>query len=122
MNLEAGAQALRGKRIASIDLKDDVLWIGLDKGDVFARVLDAGQQCCEHRYMRTDDDLQDFVGAEIRGLEVRGTTRDDSGHDSADVQFLLLQTDKGDLTLSNHNNHNGYYGGFDIEVLLGDAP
>jgi len=30
------------------------------------------------------------------------------------VQFLTIITDNGTFTVSNHNIHNGYYGGFFI--------
>lgn len=39
-------------------------------------------------------------------------------NDVHEVQFLVVHTDKGDLTMSSHNEHNGYYGGFSIEARV----
>ena len=36
--------------------------------------------------------------------------------DCHEVQFLEVKTSKGSFTMSSHNEHNGYYGGFSIEV------
>jgi hypothetical protein len=30
--------------------------------------------------------------------------------------FLEIHTDRGSFTMANHNVHNGYYGGFAVEV------
>ena len=78
------------------------------------------QFCCEQRFMRTDDDLADGIGAILLGIEVRNAptewTDDERDHESAthEVQFLTIITDNGTFTVSNHNIHNGYYGGFSI--------
>jgi hypothetical protein len=29
-----------------------------------------------------------------------------------EVQFLIVDTDRGSFTCETHNEHNGYYGGF----------
>lgn len=79
-------------------------------------IYDDGQSCCEHRYMRTDDDLNDLVGCKLLGLELKEapTVMDDwSEHE---IQFLEVKTDKGCVTMASHNEHNGYYGGFSIEL------
>lgn len=70
--------------------------------------------CCESRFMRTDDDLSSFVGAEFIGAEVRDGPTTKSEYTIDEIQFLVIHTDRGDITMSSHNDHNGYYGGFDI--------
>ena len=81
---------------------------------------DNGQLCCEHRFIRTDDNLADCIGAILLGIEVRDAptewTDDERGHESKahEVQFLTIITNNGTFTVSNHNIHNGYYGGFSI--------
>jgi hypothetical protein len=114
-NAESAATmtAAIGKRIVALDLSDDRLTIALDDGSRI-ELFDDGQSCCETRYMRTDDDLADFAGAELRGAEVRDAASLDHEWGQHEVQFLVVQTDKGDLTISAHNEHNGYYGGFSI--------
>ena len=81
-------------------------------------IADKSHQCCEARWMTTDDDLQYFVGAKVLGLEVLNAP--DGPTDSAgsvhEVKFLNLTTSKGVITFQTHNEHNGYYGGFDVAV------
>ncbi len=119
----AGADCLIGKSIVAITIDD--AWLHIATGDgKNVTVGDYGQCCCESRYVRTDDEVQDFVGAEVTGAEIRDIAEGDSTDgDCHDVQFLLLKTSKGDLTLSCHNEHNGYYGGFDVQAKekAGDA-
>lgn len=105
-----------GKTIASVDLKDDGLCLRFTDGSGI-RFADEGQSCCEHRYMRTDDELSYYVGAELRGAELRDAPSSTDGtSDAHDVQFLAIQTDRGEFVMSSHNEHNGYYGGFSVEV------
>ena len=54
-------QAVIGKQIESIELIEDEIVLKTSNGGV--KLLDDGQSCCESRYMRTDDDLSEFVGA-----------------------------------------------------------
>ena len=76
-------------------------------------LFDDGRSCCESRYVHTDDDLAAFAGAVFNGCEIReapNLTDDDSG--VHEVQFLLVHTSLGVVTIETHNEHNGYYGGF----------
>jgi hypothetical protein len=118
------AEKVVGRKITALELRDDVLQVTLE-GAALA-LADMGQDCCEERYMRTDDDLQSFVGATLFGVEVRaapsietGETRGDPCHD---VEFLVVHTDRGDLTMSSHNEHNGFYEGFMVEAHVELAP
>lgn len=74
--------------------------------------------CCEHRYMNTDDDLNYFRDSKLLNVEIRDVEFKDSDYDTHEIQFLVITTSKGALTIENHNVHNGYYGGFDLEVCL----
>ncbi|MDC6673798.1 hypothetical protein OEZ80_25875, partial [Leclercia adecarboxylata] len=76
-------------------------------------IRDDGQSCCESRYMSTDDDLSSFVGATFLGCEIEDGPHeaDDPDHET---QFLIVSTSLGKFTVVNHNEHNGYYGGFSI--------
>jgi len=99
----------------------DTLKVTFDDGSMLT-AYDAGQSCCEHRYMRTDDKFEDFVGAKLLSMELKEapTTTDEYG-DEHEVQFLELMTSKGALTMASHNEHNGYYGGFAIELRYTDG-
>lgn len=79
------------------------------------RIFDDGQSCCEHRYMRTDDDLSHFVGATLLDAELRDGGSQEEEYECKDCQFLIVKTSKGEFTVQNYNEHNGYYGGFAIE-------
>ncbi len=73
-------------------------------------ISDAGQQCCEHRYLSADGDTFDhYMGANLVGLELKSAPDGDE-----DIVFLDVLTSAGTFTLSAHNEHNGYYSGFDI--------
>jgi hypothetical protein len=104
-----------GRPIECVTLMDDVLVIRFQNNSAI-RLLDRGQDCCERRYMTTDDDLHYFSGALLLSAEVLDAPSIDAGDESHDVQFLHVTTSKGVFTVSTHNEHNGYYGGFDVVV------
>ena len=104
-----------GKEIAGVTLLDSRLhFVFTDKTEVY--VTDSGQDCCETRYMTTDDDLNSFIGTKLLGLEIKDAPDVDVDGFVHEVQFLEIQTSKGVFTMANHNEHNGYYGGFCITV------
>jgi hypothetical protein len=118
--------SLKYKEIKCITLEDSVIRIVLANGwrkpDVEICIWDAGQQCCESRFITCDDDLSSVVGADFINLTKapapasEAEDPDDNDEVGDDPMFLILQTDKGFLTFVTHNVHNGYYGGFDIVV------
>lgn len=76
-------------------------------------LFDDGQSCCEHRYMDTDDDLSEFADARLLDIELKDAPDQEDEWDQVhEIRFLDVKTDKGTFQLSNHNEHNGYYGGF----------
>lgn len=118
--LSEDAQALiasfANQPIKALSISDDEIMLTFEgaKGLIF---WDEGQQCCERRFMRTDDDLDQFKDARFIGAELLDgptTTKEDL---VCDIQFLVIKTDRGNITMSSHNEHNGYYSGFEIEVL-----
>ena len=107
-----------GNKISKVSISEsgDILNLYFEK-DTGVRFRDEGQSCCEHRYMDTDDNLEDFVGAKLLDAEIReAPEQQDECGETHEVEFLDIKTDKGVFTISNHNEHNGYYGGFAIEV------
>lgn|SRR3990167_2365699 len=104
------------KKIARVHLdnKENALRFEFEDGTKF-RIFDNGQDCCESRYMTTDDNLGEFKDAIFLDALIKdGPTADNEYGNSHEVQFLEIKTDKGSFVLSNHNEHNGYYGGFSI--------
>lgn len=102
--------------IEDVYLTDDFLSIQF--ADFSLRIWDDGQSCCEHRYMSSDDDLKYYIGSKFTGAEIRDAPNMDDVYDVHEVQFLIVNTDKGDFTVETHNEHNGYYGGFYIKAKL----
>lgn len=116
-----------GKTISSISLQDvgeiysddlptyQSLKIIFTDGTTIV-ISDQGQSCCETRYMRTDDDLQSIVGGTIIKIEGKEGPSIEAEYEEHEICFVEIQTDKGFITLANHNEHNGYYGGFGMNI------
>jgi len=103
-----------GKKISSAALVDEKFKLNFEDGTELT-FSDEGQSCCEHRYMTTSDDLNSIAGAKFVDVELRDapSVPDEYG-EAHEVQFLVVGTDKGNVTIETHNEHNGYYGGFYI--------
>jgi hypothetical protein len=109
-----------GKTISALRLgDDDALHFEFNDGSKL-KLSDDGQSCCETRYMRTDDNLAEYVGAKLLGAEIKEApdVNDQDGWGDHEVQFLEVQTDRGVFTMASHNEHNGYYGGFLIQASI----
>jgi hypothetical protein len=124
-----------GKVIESIKLEQrpndrikgdstDYIILGFSDG-TWAHIYDDGQSCCEVRYTRTDDTLEDFIGSKLLDITIKDAPnevaeqRNDYDPTIHEVQFLELLTSIGPITFSTHNEHNGYYGGFTLEMRIG---
>jgi hypothetical protein len=82
------------------------------------RIFDSGQDCCEHRYI-TSDDVGKYSprGHRMRDVVVRSlssTENDCCGYN--DIQFIEITTSGVGFDFEIHNDHNGYYAGFSIEI------
>jgi len=105
-----------GKEITVLNITEDRLLFHFTD-DSAIKFFDDGQSCCEHRYMHTDDELQDFVGSLFQGAEIRDGPEEGSEWDGVkESQFLVITTSMGLFTVVNYNEHNGYYGGFALRV------
>lgn len=105
-----------GKKITRVEFDNDELSIIFDDG-VRITISDHEQQCCESRYMRTDDDLSFLNGKILTGIEEKEVHEGfvlAEDCDNPEIIFLEIQTNEGSITFANYNEHNGYYGGFDL--------
>lgn len=103
-----------GRPIAAICVdNEDRLNIEFEGGGNLL-IWDSGQSCCEHRYMTTDDDLASFVGAKLVDIEVLDGPNVSEYDGCHDTQFVRVNTTAGTVTVVTHNEHNGYYGGFEL--------
>jgi hypothetical protein len=108
----SSGEPIEGVAIRS-DVGDGELVITFRSGTL--RIWDNARSCCENRYMSTDDELDTFVGARLVGLEaVDGPNVESEYGDPHEQVFVKVETTAGTITLVTHNEHNGYYGGFDI--------
>ena len=83
---------------------------------------DDGQSCCERRYMSNDgDDLREYVGSRYIGYSVKDAPYIEEEYDVHEVQFLEIMTSYGAITMSMHNEHNGYFGGILLKVTEGES-
>lgn len=108
------------KTIAGLTLgDDDALHFTFEDGSKI-KMFDGGQSCCESRYMRTDDNLSDYIGAQLLGAEIKEAPDIQDEYGEHEVQFLEVKTSKGSFTMASHNEHNGYYSGFLIRAAIED--
>ena len=102
-----------GKKIKKVWLDEESNKLRFEFDDNSNLVMyDGGQSCCEYRYMRTDDDLNEYEGATVLDFELKDAPSQEGEYGEHEIQFLDVITDKGVFQLANHNEHNGYYGGF----------
>jgi len=113
---EHDAKEYYGQKIMSAVINDDRLCLGLSPSGKTIEIWDNGQSCCESRYMTTDDDVQSLVGNELRRIESKPGTDEAGDYDVHEQVFVEVGTDKGFITIVNHNEHNGYYGGFGLTI------
>ena len=100
-----------------LDEKDNELKFKFTNG-VGIRIWDDGQSCCEYRYMVTADDLTEYQNAKLLDFELKDAPNGEDEYGEHEIQFLDVKTDKGVFQMANHNEHNGYYGGFWIVARL----
>lgn len=106
----------KGKIISKVTLEDDNLCVEFEDNSSL-RFYDDGQNCCEHRYFSCDgDDLSEFVGAKYIEAFVKDAPDIEEEYEVHEVCFLEVRTSRGSITVSAHNEHNGYYSGFGITV------
>lgn len=100
---------------------DETLVLSLGNGAKL-RIMDNGQSCCESRYLTCDDDLSTFKGATLNSVEFAQGPCEDSERDEVhETGFVKVDTSLGGITLTTHNEHNGYYGGFDMRIEYEEA-
>lgn len=107
-----------GREIANAEMTDDRLRLTFVDGEAID-IWDDGQSCCEHRWMSTDDDVKSLIGGmlvHILPKDAGPSNYDEEGYDVHEMIFLEIATDQGFITIVNHNDHNGYYGGFGLTV------
>ena len=88
--------------------------------------ISSDQSCCEHfGYFMSDDDLDDFIGAELLDIKITDTAAKTTKFEKhniwdddkkkphiyeGDMMFIDIETSNGKLQFVAYNEHNGYYG------------
>jgi len=106
-----------GRTILSAEMTESGLTLGLDDGKSI-EIWDDGQSCCEWRHMTTDDDIQSLVGHKLTRIEGKEGPETGEDGDYHETVFVEIGTDVGFITVVNHNEHNGYYGGFALTITV----
>jgi hypothetical protein len=104
-----------GRKIKSAKMLNDKFYITFTGGSQIV-ISDDGQSCCETRYMTCDDNPADLVGGKLRGIEVKKIDDVQDEYEQHDVAFLEIATDTDSITFCTHVEHNGYYGGFSLNI------
>ena len=101
-----------GKTISNVEVNDDSELVFIFTDNTAIKLFDDGQDCCENRWMHTDDDLSYFVGSTLQEAKVGEGPTENEDSEPKESQFLIITTSKGQFTVVNYNEHNGSYGGF----------
>ena len=100
-----------GKTIVYVEIrKNKLVFKFTDQTMLY--IFDDGQSCCENRYMDTDDQLWEYSDAVLLDFNLKDAPNVEDEYGVHEVQFLDVKTSEGVFTISSHNEHNGYYGGF----------
>ena len=103
------------------------------KEHIIAILIDDQESCCESwGYLTSEDNIQDFVGAEILDIKIVDTVLNiKSLEDIGDLyeggtMFVNIETAKGMFQIVAYNSHNGYYGhgvllAIDNKVIASDV-
>lgn len=98
--------------------------VRLNDGEVIKLWINMVRDCCEHPgYFMSEDDFNDFIGAEVLSVERVNTALKVSqveqfwcvtkegklDLDGGDIMFVNINTNRGTLQFVAYNEHNGYY-------------
>lgn len=83
-------------------------------------IYDDGRSCCESRYITTDDEIEALVGQSLVSISAQPGPDAASEWGDHETCFVIIQGDQSAVTLTTHNEHNGYYGGFGLTLAEED--
>lgn len=111
---EKSASNYAGRKIINANHEGEVFNIDFEDGTKI-QITDDGQSCCESRYLTCDDNPKDLIGQTLQGITVKFSETEDN-YEIHEIAFLEIQGDKSSVTFATHNEHNGYYGGFGLNI------
>ena len=99
--------------------------INTDNSEIVVLIED-GTQCCESAgYFSSNDDLSDFIGADLQNVILTDKELNSIVIEKVkelyepEIQFVNFETNKGNYQLTVYNAHNGYYS-HDILIKVND--
>jgi hypothetical protein len=113
MNTNTEWELYYGKKIAAAKLTDDSLVIKFTDGITIQLTIDGQSFLGGDHYMTCDDDLMSLIGETLTSVEEREVYDDTHFND---VVFVKINTSGGTVTIATHNDHNGYYGDFCLNI------
>jgi hypothetical protein len=108
-----------GKIISNIEIDIETNKCIITFFDNIKIIIEDERQCCEKRYISSDDDLSSLNGYELYDIISKyssNTTNFDDEDEIHEICFVEIVSSGGCITLVNHNIHNGYYGGFALSI------
>jgi hypothetical protein len=104
-----------GLTIADAKVSDSELSITFDNG-VSIKIWDDGQSCCEERFITCDDNASQLVGGKLVEISSSESKYQEDDYETHETCFVTVKTDQDLITMTTHNIHNGYYGGFGLTI------
>ena len=99
--------------------------INTDNSEIIVLIED-GTQCCENAgYFSSNDDLSDFIGADLQNVVLTDKELNSIVVEKVkelyepNIRFVNFETNKGTFQLTVYNCHNGYYA-HDILIKFND--
>lgn len=91
--------------------------IATNKQEIFILISDQSSCCESWGHFSNHDDLDDFIGAELKTVGIVDNCLSTLEYhldsvknlDCGEAMFVNLETTKGTLQLTVYNSHNGYY-------------
>jgi hypothetical protein len=84
-------------------------------------LFDDNRQCCESRYIHSNDNLSWHEGSNFKGIQIKNIRdKRDECDFKHETQFIHVLTETDTLVIETHNVHEGHYGGFNLKIDTND--
>ena len=109
-----------GYNIQSAELQAHTVRLSFEGGHLVV-LQDVADYCCERRYAHSDDDFRELEGRPLVSVDLKDGP-DTEGPYAGYKECAFLEITAGSagdmrtVTVACYNEHNGYYGGFEIEA------
>lgn len=105
-----------GRGVLDASFNNSEIHLTFDDG-IKIKIWDDTQTCCEKRYMTCDDNVKDLIGKKLISIKTKEhrIQEEEYGYEH-EIVFLEIKAGHETVTFANHNEHNGYYGGFYLSL------